>query len=47
MTGKTVNGTTTAFSYSVDNRLKKVEDQGGATIASYYYDPYGRRLDGV
>jgi RHS repeat-associated protein len=44
MTGKTVNGTTTTFNYSVDNRLEKVEDQGGTTTASYYYDPYGRRL---
>lgn len=44
MTGRTVNGTTTTFSYSVDNRLEKVEDQSGTEIASYYYDPYGRRL---
>jgi RHS repeat-associated protein len=44
MTGKTVNGTTTTFNYSVDNRLEKVEDQGGTTTASYYYDPFGRRL---
>ncbi len=32
------------YIYGVDNRLEKVEDGQGGVIASYYYDPFGRRL---
>lgn len=32
------------FFYDIENRLDRVEDDGGTSIASYYYDPFGRRL---
>ena len=32
------------FVYTVDNRLEKVEDGNNTVVASYYYDPFGRRL---
>jgi RHS repeat-associated protein len=34
------------FSYvhNVENRLIRVEDERGQALASYYYDPFGRRL---
>ncbi|MFH1146935.1 MAG: RHS repeat-associated core domain-containing protein, partial [Pseudomonadota bacterium] len=32
------------FFYDVENRLERVEDGGGSPVASYYYDPFGRRL---
>ena len=44
MTKKTVGGVQQAFSYTPDNRLAKVADGTGAAIATYYYDPFGRRL---
>ena len=43
MVQKTVDGTATNFIYTVDNRLQRVENDGG-TVASYQYDPFGRRL---
>ncbi|MFH1147302.1 MAG: RHS repeat-associated core domain-containing protein [Pseudomonadota bacterium] len=30
--------------YNIENRLVRVKDGGGGEIASYYYDPFGRRL---
>ncbi|MBU1245351.1 RHS domain-containing protein, partial [Myxococcota bacterium] len=44
MTAKTVGGTTTTFTYTVDNRLQKMEKDTGEEIGSYVYDPFGRRL---
>ena len=44
LTLKTVAGVNSNFVYTVDNRLQRVEDGGGSPIASYYYDPFGRRL---
>ncbi|MFH1148746.1 MAG: RHS repeat-associated core domain-containing protein, partial [Pseudomonadota bacterium] len=32
------------FFYDVENRLERVEDDGGSTVAQYYYDAFGRRL---
>ncbi len=38
------NGVGQHYIYNLENRLQRVEDDSGTTIASYYYDPYGRRL---
>ncbi len=32
------------FLYTIDGRLNEVQDTANTTIASYYYDPFGRRL---
>jgi len=37
-------GVVTRFFYNVEDRLERVEDGAGSVIASYYYDPFGRRL---
>jgi RHS repeat-associated protein len=34
----------TNYIYDVEDRLVRLEDGVGATIAEYYYDPFGRRL---
>jgi RHS repeat-associated protein len=34
----------TNYIYNVQDRLIRVEDGNGSVIASYYYDPFGRRL---
>ncbi len=41
---KTKAGVITSFDYNTENRLETVKDNVGATVASYYYDPFGRRL---
>ncbi len=41
---RTVAGVTKTYVYNQDNRLVEIQDSTGATIASYYYDPIGRRL---
>lgn len=35
---------TTRYFYNVEDRLSRVEDGAGSVIASYGYDPFGRRL---
>jgi len=37
------NGTVN-YDFNIKNRLVKVEKSSGDTIATYYYDPFGRRL---
>ena len=37
-------GQTTTYTYNVENRLARVEDGKADILASYYYDPFGRRL---
>ncbi|MBL0042694.1 MAG: RHS repeat protein [Xanthomonadales bacterium] len=32
------------YVYNTEERLAEVKDQSGTTIATYYYDPFGRRL---
>jgi len=32
------------YLYNTENRLSEIKDSVGQTIASYYYDPFGRRL---
>jgi RHS repeat-associated protein len=44
MTQKTASGAVTSYTYNVENRLERVEDGSGSLIATYYYDPFGRRL---
>ena len=44
MIQKTDNGVVTNYIYNVENRLTEVRDGKGSLIASYYYDPFGRRL---
>jgi len=44
MTQKTVGSVVTKFFYNLEDRLERVEDGSGNVIASYYYDPFGRRL---
>ena len=44
MTRKTVGSELTFYTYDVEDRLVKVEDSMVATVAEYYYDPFGRRL---
>jgi RHS repeat-associated protein len=38
------NGTVQNFLYDEDDRLTEVKDGNGAVVATYYYDPFGRRL---
>ena len=44
MTQKTASGEVTKYFYNTENRLERVEDGSTTVIASYYYDPLGRRL---
>ncbi|MEH0019208.1 MAG: right-handed parallel beta-helix repeat-containing protein [Desulfobacter sp.] len=44
MIRKTENGSDTLFFYNLEDRLHRVEDGSGGTIATYGYDPFGRRL---
>jgi YD repeat-containing protein len=44
MIQKTADGVVTNFVYSVEDRLIEVRDGSDSLIASYYYDPLGRRL---
>ena len=41
---RNVNGTIQNFIYDVDNRLIEVRDASNNLIASYTYDPFGRRI---
>ena len=41
---KNDNGNITKYFYNIEDRLVRVEDGAGAVIATYYYDPFGRRL---
>jgi RHS repeat-associated protein len=41
---KNDNGAVQNFFYNEDDRLTEVKDGNGAGIATYYYDPFGRRL---
>ena len=43
-TEKNDNGNITKYFYNIEDRLVRVEDGAGAVIATYYYDPLGRRL---
>jgi RHS repeat-associated protein len=43
-TQKNDNGTIQNFLYNEDDRLTEVKDGSGAVVATYYYDPFGRRL---
>ncbi len=51
MIQKTDGGLITNYIYNEEDRLTEVHDGSGSLIASYYYDPFGRRLwkevDGV
>jgi RHS repeat-associated protein len=51
MIKKTDAGQVTNYIYNLEDRLERVEDGSGSLIATYYYDPFGRRLwkevDGV
>lgn len=40
----TDNGLQKRFIYNHDNRLTEVKDGSGNTLASYQYDPFGRRV---
>jgi len=44
MAKKTIGGVVTNFIYNVEDRLIEVRDGSDSLIASYYYDPFGRRL---
>ena len=44
MIERNVDGAVTRFFYNLEDRLERVEDGAGNVIASYYYDPFGRRL---
>ena len=44
MIEKNAGGVVTKFFYNVEDRLERVEGGAGNVIASYYYDPFGRRL---
>ncbi|BBO91770.1 hypothetical protein DSCOOX_49500 [Desulfosarcina ovata subsp. ovata] len=44
MIEKNAGGVVTKFFYNLEDRLERVEDGSGNVIASYYYDPFGRRL---
>ncbi len=47
MIKKTVGSVATSYVYNIENRLTEVwngEAGSGSLIASYYYDPFGRRL---
>jgi RHS repeat-associated protein len=41
---KNENGTVVRYVYNLENRLAEVRDGANELIASYYYDPFGRRL---
>ncbi|MEW5801617.1 MAG: Ig-like domain-containing protein [bacterium] len=41
---KNVGGQILNYTYSVSDRLLRVENGAGTAIAEYYYDPFGRRL---
>jgi len=41
---ETENSLMTTFTYNLENRLSKIEDNAGTEIGEYYYDPFGRRL---
>ena len=41
---KNDNGNITKYFYNIEDRLVRVEDGAGTVIATYYYDPFGRRL---
>ncbi len=43
-TGKLENGETTTYLYNLKNRLAEIMDHTDTTVASYYHDPFGRRL---
>lgn len=40
---RTENGETTTYEYNMENRMARAEMPDG-TVATYYYDPFGRRL---
>ncbi len=44
MIQRSQNGTIEKFNYNIADRLTTVESEQGTTIATYYYDPFGRRL---
>ncbi|PID74622.1 MAG: hypothetical protein CSB28_02290, partial [Desulfobacterales bacterium] len=47
MIKKTVGSVVTSYVYNIENRLTEIwngEAGTGSLIASYYYDPFGRRL---
>jgi len=44
MVQKRDDGFITNYIYNVEDRLTEVRDGQGSLIASYYYDPFGRRL---
>ena len=44
MTQKNVASVTTSYVYNIEDRLTEVKDGSDNLIASYYYDPFGRRL---
>lgn len=43
-TQKTAAGVNETYVYDVSDRLIEIRDHSGAPIATYYYDPFGRRL---
>jgi RHS repeat-associated protein len=43
-TQKNDNGAIQNFVYNEEDRLEEVKDDTGTLIATYYYDPFGRRL---
>jgi YD repeat-containing protein len=43
-TQKNDNGAVTNYLYNIEDRLSRVTDGAGSLTASYYYDPFGRRL---
>jgi RHS repeat-associated protein len=44
MTSKSAPGEVRQYYYDIEDRLIRVEDGTGTEVASYYYDPFGRRL---
>ncbi|MCP4710013.1 MAG: hypothetical protein GY869_15425, partial [Planctomycetes bacterium] len=44
MIRKTTGSQEIVYVYDIEDRLIRVEDGTGHVIASYYYDPFGRRL---
>ncbi|MCP5006249.1 MAG: hypothetical protein GY941_20260, partial [Planctomycetes bacterium] len=44
ITKKRVGSVDTTYVYDVGDRMEEVKDDSGAVIATYYYDPFGRRL---
>ncbi len=41
---KTDSGVTQNYVYNLENRLSEVRDAGNALVATYDYDPFGRRI---